>query len=159
MLWEDTPWWYCSVCHSYYFSLKCTDPRRVPMRNKLEGLYTRWHGDLSFVHLRPKIAELYPDLKTLPTTDEVLEWHKLRNKYVELQKTKVSACPLEISVLSQRIAEMERKWSPPPHLTSWKTPIPQRYFDQAKGSLKCWNPQNVPFLISLRVSKATSCRM
>ena len=74
----------------------------MPMRNKLEGLYTRWHWDLSFVHLRPKIAELYPDLSTLPTTDEVLEWHKLRNKYVELQKAKGPVCALEISLLAEK---------------------------------------------------------
>ena len=38
----------------------------------------------------------------------------------------------------QKIGDLERKWSPPPHLTSWKSPIPQRYFDQAKGSRKNW---------------------
>ena len=138
MLWEETPWWYCNTCHSYYFSLKSNDPRRVPMRNKLEGLYTRWHWDLSFVHLRPKIAELYPDLSTLPATDEVLEWHKERNRYVELRKEKGAASPLEVNLLAAKIRDTELKWSPPPHLTPWKTPIPQRYFDQAKGSRKSW---------------------
>ena len=49
--------------------------------------------------MRPKSAELYPNLTTLPTADEVLEWHKLRNKYVELQKDKGAASPLEIRLL------------------------------------------------------------
>ena len=138
VLWEETPWWYCNSCYSYYFMLKATDPRRVPMRNKLEGLYTRWHWDLSFVHLRPKLVELYPDLRTLPTTDEVLEWRQLRNKYVEFQKDKSLASPMEIELLRQKLKDKELEWSPPPHLTSWKTPIPQRYFDQAKGSRKNW---------------------
>ena len=138
MLCVETPWWYCNICHSYYFS-NSNDPRRVPMRNKLEGMYTRWHRDLSFVHLRPKIAELYPDLSTLPRVEEVLVWHKLRNQYIEQLRAKTGAvCPVEITQLRKRLLDTEKKWSPPPHLTAWKTPIPLRYFEQARGSHNIW---------------------
>ncbi len=42
------PWWFCHVCYPYWFS---KTQERVPMRNWLEGMYTRWHLDIGFSHL------------------------------------------------------------------------------------------------------------
>ena len=69
-----TPWWYCNTCHLYYATKGNENPKRVPMRNKFEGMYTRWHCDIGFRYLREKVAELYPDLRTLPSIEEALEW-------------------------------------------------------------------------------------
>ena len=94
----STPWWYCRICHRYWI---CNDPHRLPMRNRLEGLYTRWHIDLAFPHLHTKLRQLYPELKTLPTVAEALQWRTLYAEYV-----KECRLPDEIKN-EERISEMQ----------------------------------------------------
>ena len=76
---EGNAWWYCRVCWKYWHnSSKTEELRRIPMRNWLEGHYTRWHCDVAYVHLYPTLMKQYPKLsKRLPTPADVKEW-KLR---------------------------------------------------------------------------------
>ena len=98
---DSVPWWFCTVCFGYWHpslarsggnEADANDDQgasgvearrlRVPMRNKLEGYYTKWHEDLGFVHLRPALVQQYPDLTTLPSTEEVLEYRQRWELYV-----------------------------------------------------------------------------
>ena len=91
---KKNPWMYCTQCHDYYVPTVKKDetsgqlvPKsvlRVPMRNRLEALYTRWHMDLGFVHMREELLKIFPKLEDqLPTADEVLNFHKVRQQWVK----------------------------------------------------------------------------
>ena len=55
--------------------------QRLPMRNKLEGYFTKWHEDIGFDFLRPALVRLYPDLHTLPSAEQVLADHRRWEQY------------------------------------------------------------------------------
>ena len=132
---ENNPWWYCNVCHSYWLDTNCTDPQRVPMRNKWEGMFTRWVCDIGYVYLRPVLARLYPKLKTLPTEEQALEWHQKYNQYKQLLRAQGpeynKAQQFEIQRLHDWIWNRQLQWCPPPHLSEWKTPVPLDFFRAA----------------------------
>ena len=141
-----TPWWYCNTCHLYYATKGNDDPKRVPMRNKFEGMYTRWHFDIGFKYLRDKVAELYPDLRTLPSVEEALEWQSRYKDYVTLLKESDAGDVLtkkkndaQITEVKQWLTTKEFAWSPPPHKCPWKSPIPLKYFHAATGTAKKWS--------------------
>ena len=91
---DANPWMYCTQCHDYYVPTEKSEgaqsqtvPKstlRVPMRNRVEALYTRWYLDLGFVHMRESLLRILPGLKDqLPTAEEVLEFRKMRQTWIE----------------------------------------------------------------------------
>ena len=79
----EKPWWYCTSCHAYWLPKghnkgepTFTTDERIPMRNYLEGYFTRWHVDMGFPYLREQLQRLYPDLSTLPSVADALEWQR-----------------------------------------------------------------------------------
>ena len=162
---EENPWMYCTDCHDYYVpTVKCDgglQPKsalRLPMRNRLEALYTCWHRDLGFVHMRDALIKTFPRLAgQLPTEAEVLEFRRIRQVWVEHLRgmdpaSKAAMQNPVVDELGEKLHEMEYRWSPPPHLRKDMefTPIPSHYFRAAVGKGKqwdlraCWNKDLVP---------------
>ena len=57
--------------------------KRVPMRNRQEALFTRWHLDLGFPHLRESLLTVFPALSVhLPRNEEVLKFQEIRRQWV-----------------------------------------------------------------------------
>ena len=77
------PWMYCTDCHEYMLPKDPAEGKRdvqklqrIPMRSRQEALYTRWHQDLGFPHLRESVIDVFPALKDqLPSEEKVLEFH------------------------------------------------------------------------------------
>ena len=157
---KSKPWWFCGTCASYWHAStpstaadsddeatasstlklsKAGELRlRVPMRNKLEGYYTKWHLDQAYAHLRPKLVELYPDLATLPRTEDVLEYHRRYETYVQNCRETTSQkrnrmTDEKLQKEKQWFQQQDLAWSPPPALCPWKTVVPAQYFDAASG--------------------------
>ena len=100
----NTPWWYCTACHAYWIprgnkrsngeAMFASDDR-VPMRNFLEGYFTRWHIDMGFPYLWQQLERLYPDLDTLPSVTDALAWQRRYLKWVamlrESKRTELSS--------------------------------------------------------------------
>ena len=159
---DANPWMYCTQCHDYYVPTVKKDetsgqpvPKsvlRVPMRNRLEALYTRWHMDLGFVHMREELLKIFPKLEDqLPTADEVLHFHEVRNQWVKAIQDQ--ALPI-VEDLRNVLDELEFKWAPPPHRRAdmGNTPIPASYFRAAAGGTdrkwdlrKCFNKDLVSY--------------
>ena len=160
---EKKPWWYCKLCYTYWLppagrkahassSSGANVPgvaekdllERMPMRNYWEGHFTRWHVDLGFVHLRPYLAKAYPELVTLPSVEDALDWQTAYDQLVQklrsLPEQGAARRVAESEVARQRkwLDDKEWEWSPPPHKSSWKTPVPQRFYDAAAGRHKPW---------------------
>ncbi len=150
---ESKPWWFCRTCF-YYWSPsagpdnKRTQLERVPMRNKLEGIYTRWHVDLAYVHLYPFLKQAYPEHHSLPVPDAALQWHRKYADFVGLIKKEDPQGSkhhrkhvLAIESAREELHSMEKAWFPPPHACPWGTPVPLKYFQDAAGVTKVWTLQ------------------
>jgi hypothetical protein len=140
------PWWFCSVCYKYWSPSSGVvaedNIQRVPMRNRLEGLYTRWHLDVAYVHLYPSIRRLWPTLTSLPTPAAVLKWQRKYIEWVRLlqsqgltDKNKTEKA-VHVDTLKAELDKLEMAWSPPPHATSEGTPVPIKFFHASMGSHK-----------------------
>ena len=104
----------------------------------MEGFYTKWHLDIGFPHLHSHLLRLYPDLTTLPTVEEALEYHLRWDAYVKRLRETPSAkrnkmTDSDLQIEKEWFSQRDLAWSPPPHLCSWQTPVPARYFDDASG--------------------------
>ena len=119
---------------------------RIPMRNYQEGYFTRWHTDLGYPNLYPGLRKLYPDHSTLPEPTAVLQWQQDYQDMVELLRAdyadnasnaaaKLGNRQVRIEDLQKSLRRREEIWSPPPHRSRWKTPVPERYFRQANCGL------------------------
>ena len=112
------------------------------MRNYQEGYFTRWHTDLGYPNLYPGLRKLYPDHSTLPEPTAVLQWQQDYQDVVELLRAdyadnasnaaaKLGNRQVRIEDLQKSLRQREEIWSPPPHRSRWKTPVPEQYFRQA----------------------------
>ena len=155
---DDTnPWMYCTQCHDYYVPTEKNaegpsdkvpkSTLRVPMRNRVEALYTRWHLDLGFVHMRDSLVRIFPRLKDqLPTAMEVLEFRKMRQTWIEYlrgsdpRSRRAQSNPV-VEDLGKKLEEKELRWAPPPHVRADTdyTPIPESYFRAAAGGKGKWD--------------------
>ena len=154
---DANPWMYCTQCHDYYVPTEKSEeaqsqkvPKstlRVPMRNRVEALYTRWYLDLGFVHMRDSLLRIFPELKDqLPTAEEVLEFRKMRQTWIEHlrgsdpRSRRAQSNPV-VEDLGKQLEEKELRWAPPPHVrpdTDY-TPIPASYFRAAAGDKGKWD--------------------
>ena len=120
---------------------------RLPMRNRLEALYTCWHRDVGFVHMREALIKIFPRLAAqLPTEAEVLRYQSIRQQWVEYLRgmdpaSKAAEQNPVVEELGAQLKEMDYRWSPPPHLRKDMefTPIPSSYFRDAVGKGKQWD--------------------
>ena len=85
------------------------------------------------------LKKLYPDHPSIPQPCDVLEWQRdyqawvneLRADYSENAvnaASRAGARQSRIEALGNSLRHREQLWSPPPHLSAWKTPVPERYF-------------------------------
>ena len=126
---EDSPWMYCIDCHDYMVptvrepgGVKVPKRKtRIPMRNRQEALYTRWHRDLGFPHLRESLLTVFPALQgQLPTTAEVLEFQKTRQQWVQALRRcqdqgQNSEKDFAVNFLHDKMQTLELQWASPPH--------------------------------------------
>ena len=102
--------------------------------------------DLGFHYLHPRIAQLYPELTTLPAVPQVLAWQQRYAAWVKLQRDSQHERLAPSGEVAQQIEreanalrEEELKWAPPPHLSHWKTPVPLSFFREAAGIYPTWD--------------------
>ena len=80
------PWWHCLSCWQYWQrnpadQASFVSDERVPMRNQMEGHFTRWHTDIAYPHLYAAfLREKYP---RAPHPDVVLEWRQEREQILQ----------------------------------------------------------------------------
>ena len=114
------PAWYCQWCHRYLLKEEAV-PQRMPMRNHLEGCYTRWHMDVAYPNLRPALRRLYLDLTTLPSAEDAQEWHRRYEEYVALLRApedqRTAAQCAQAETHHAWLEEMNLAWDPPPSLS------------------------------------------
>ena len=153
----DNPWMYCTDCHDYMIpsvqlhnetdELRPKSSLRIPMRNRQEAFYTRWHIDLGFPHLRESLLQVFPALKAqLPTDADVLKFQEIRQQWithlrgVDPRTWKARENPV-IDELGKQLEVLEYKWAPPPHLRKDMdySPIPSAFFKQAAGDIGSWD--------------------
>jgi len=158
---EQTPWMYCTDCHDYMIpsvkvpsetvELQPKSSLRIPMRNRQEALYTRWHLDLGFPHLRESLLKNFPALQAqLPTDAEVLEFHRFKQLWVNQlrgldPRSSRAKEHAGANAYAQKLEELEYKWAPPPHRRSDmdNSPIPESFFKQAAGDIGSWDLRRV----------------
>ena len=151
---EDRPWWYCSACFNYwlppYNSIGQKKVQRVPMRNYWEGYFTRWYVDMGYPSLHPCLQKLYPEHTTLPSIEDALCWQKKYKSWVELLRKSYNDDPeaaaahcgtheQHIEKVRQELLAQEMQWCPPPHLSKWKTPVPQYLYQRSFGNSDIWD--------------------
>ena len=154
---EAAPWYYCTDCHDYFVPT-VKDPKdhvlrpksmvRVPMRNRQEALFTRWHLDIGFVHMREKLLVVFPNLRgQLPSADEVMHFRSVYNQWVQVLKEKdpmqaANTHPAALGLRAQ-LDDMEARWCPAAHTRADLdySPIPVRLFAAAAGAadVRAWD--------------------
>ncbi|MEC7293550.1 MAG: hypothetical protein VXU46_01530, partial [Planctomycetota bacterium] len=132
---HDKPWWYCQWCYRYWIDGGC---ERMPMRNRLEALYTTWHRDIAYPLLRPRLIQVYPAniskilRNQLPEISAAKEWRDKYTRRVELLRLPVdqqsTVTQQEVDNLTDWMHAKDVEWAPPPHLRDDATPVPLRYF-------------------------------
>ena len=125
--------------------------KRVPMRNRQEALFTRWHLDLGFPHLRESLLTVFPALRDrLPTNEEVLKFQEIRRQWVTHlrgadPKSRSAEKNVVVQELGAQLNALEYRWAPPPHMRADMdhTPIPAYFFKEAAGELATWDLRRV----------------
>ena len=141
---ETTPWWYCLPCWNYFVPRtngSFPSEKRVPMRNWMEGHFTKWHVDLAYPHLHAKLRVLYPEHPTLPSPDDVLQWRRARDElnaewrafHALPKRQQCDGARVALGKRRDDLASLELRRAPPAHLSIFRSPIPTTYFKRAEA--------------------------
>ena len=140
----QNPWWFCRACYRYNHKTSANAPHfisntRIPMRNRFEGNFTKWHADIAYPLLYQ--AGLYKIYPHVPPPDDVLAWRRAKEAKNELCLHHSDRDPMiQATPTYKTWMEWEHKaesWAPPAHLSTFGSPIPRKFFTNAVGKKWC----------------------